>query len=229
MQTLIGIGIVIAGYIIGSIPFGLLIVKSKTGKDIRTVESGRTGGTNAVRAAGFGAGLLTALLDISKGAASVWLAQTVLPESYLLHILTPLAAILGHNYSLFLIRRDENGKLRFYGGAGGAPALGGAAGLWFPILPIVLAVGALIWFTLGMASVTTMAIGLIVIIVFAVRSWLGYLEPVTILYGVIAELLLLWALRPNIKKLLAGNERVVRISLNGWLRARKEAKTESNK
>jgi len=229
MQILIGIGIIIVGYIIGSIPFGLLIVKSKTGKDIRTIESGRTGGTNAVRAAGFGAGLLTAILDVLKGAASVWLAQTLLPESYLFHILAPLGAILGHNYSLFLIRRDETGKLRFYGGAGGAPALGGAAGLWFPIFPIVVAAGALIWFTLGMASVTTMTIGLVVIIVFAIRSWLGLLEPVNILYGVIAELLLLWALRPNIKKLLAGKERVVRLSLNGWLRARKEARTGSHK
>jgi glycerol-3-phosphate acyltransferase PlsY len=80
-----------------------------------------------------------------------------------------------------------------------------------------------------MASVTTMAIGLIVIIVFAVRSSLGLLDPITILYGVIAELLLLWALRPNIKKLLAGNERVVKTSLNGWLRARKESRAESNK
>ena len=75
MQILVGIGTVIAGYIIGSIPFGLLIVKIKTGKDIREVESGRTGGTNAVRAAGFGAGLLTAILDILKGASAVWLAQ----------------------------------------------------------------------------------------------------------------------------------------------------------
>lgn len=229
MQTLIGIGITIIGYLIGSIPFGLLIVKSKTGKDIRTIESGRTGGTNAVRAAGFGAGLLTALLDISKGAASVWLAQTVLPGYYLFHILAPLAAILGHNYSIFLIRRDENGKLRFSGGAGGAPALGGAAGLWLPMLPIVIIVGALIWFGLGIASVTTMAIGLVVIITFTIRAAQGLQEPITILYGVIAELLLLWALRPNIKKLLSGNERVVRMSLNGWLRARKEARTESNK
>jgi glycerol-3-phosphate acyltransferase PlsY len=229
MQTLIGIGITIIGYIIGSIPFGLLIVKSKTGKDIRTIESGRTGGTNAVRAAGFGAGLLTALLDISKGAASVWLAQTVLPGYYLFHVLAPLAAILGHNYSLFLIRRDENGKLHFFGGAGGAPALGGAAGLWLPMLPIVVIVGALIWFGLGMASVTTMAIGLVVIITFTIRAAQGLQQPITILYGVIAELLLLWALRPNIKKLLAGNERVVRMSLNGWLRARKEARTSTNK
>jgi len=82
MQTLIAIGVVVIGYIIGSIPFGLLIVKSKTGKDIRTIESGRTGGTNAVRAAGLGAGLLTAIFDILKGAASVWLAQMILPENH---------------------------------------------------------------------------------------------------------------------------------------------------
>jgi glycerol-3-phosphate acyltransferase PlsY len=229
MQTLIALGVVVIGYVMGSIPFGLLIVKSKTGKDIRTIESGRTGGTNAVRAAGFGAGLLTAILDILKGAASVWLAQFLLPENQLIHVLAPIAAILGHNYSVFLINRDESGKLRFHGGAGGAPALGGAMGLWLPIFPIVFLAGALVWFTLGIASVTTIAIGLIVAVVFAIRSWLGLIEPVTIWYGVIAELLLIWALRPNIKKLLSGKERVVKFSLNGWLRARKEEQTESSK
>lgn len=225
MQTLIGIGVVLIGYILGSIPFGLIIVKMKTGKDIRTVESGRTGGTNAVRAAGMGAGLLTAFFDVLKGAASVWIAEALLPGNHLVHILAPLAAILGHNYSLFLIRRDQDGKLRFHGGAGGAPALGGAMGLWLPIFPIVLAAGALIWFTVGIASLTTMAIGLVVTIVFAIYSAQGLLEPINILYGVIAELFLIWALRPNIRKLLAGNERVVKFSLNGWLRARKEAQS----
>jgi len=229
MQTLIGIGVVIIGYIIGSIPFGLLIVKMKTGKDIRTVESGRTGGTNAVRAAGFSAGLLTALMDILKGAAAVWIAQLILPTNSVVHVLAPLAAILGHNYSLFLISRDEKGKLRSHGGAGGAPAFGGAIGLWPPIFPIVFAVGALVWFTTGIASLTTLAIGLIVTIVFAVCASLGILEPVTVWYGILAELILIWALRPNIKKLLAGNERVVKFSLNGWLRARKQTQAESNK
>ncbi|HJQ15057.1 MAG TPA: glycerol-3-phosphate acyltransferase, partial [Anaerolineales bacterium] len=92
MQTLIGIGVVILGYILGSIPSGLIIVKMKTGKDVRTVESGRTGGTNVVRAAGLGPGLLTAFFDIVKGAVSVWVAQAILPENPLVHILTPLAA-----------------------------------------------------------------------------------------------------------------------------------------
>ena len=229
MQILVGIGTVIAGYIIGSIPFGLLIVKIKTGKDIREVESGRTGGTNAVRAAGFGAGLLTAVLDILKGASAVWLAQVILPQEHVFHVLAPIGAILGHNYSVFLIDRDNDGKLHFHGGAGGAPALGGAVGLWPWMFPIVFGMGAVVWFTLGIASVTTMAIALIVIITFAIRASLGLQDPVDIWYGVIAELLLMWALRPNIKKLFAGNERVVKFSLNGWLRARKEARAASNK
>ena len=229
MQILIGIGAVLLGYILGSIPFGLIIVKLKTGKDIRTVESGRTGGTNAVRAAGFGAGLLTAILDILKGAVAVWVAQALSPESHIIHVLAPVGAILGHNYSLFLIERDANGKLRFRGGAGGAPALGGAMGLWWPMFPIVFSVGVLVWFTVGIASVTTMIIGLVVTVVFAVRASQGLQDPIDIWYGVIAEILLLWALRPNIQKLLSGNERVIKYSLNGWLRARKELNAESNK
>lgn len=229
MQILIGIGTVIMGYIIGSIPFGLLIVKIKTGKDIRQVESGRTGGTNAVRAAGLGAGMLTAVLDVLKGAVAVWIAQALIPQDHLFHILAPLAAILGHNYSVFLINRDDRGKLRFHGGAGGAPALGGAVGLWPWMFPIVFGAGALVWFTLGIASVTTMMIGLIVIIAFAIRSAMGLQDPIDIWYGIIAELLLIWALRPNLKKLFAGQERVVKFSLNGWLRARKQAQAESHK
>ena len=223
MQILFDIGAVVIGYILGSIPFGLLIVKLKTGKDIRKVESGRTGGTNAVRAAGLGAGLLTAILDILKGAGAVWIAQAISPGNHLIHVLAPLATILGHNHSIFLAERDENGTLRLRGGAGGAPAVGGAMGLWLPMFPIVVAAGAVVWFTIGIASLATMTIPIIVIIVFAIRAALGQQDPVYIWYGVVAEILLLWALRPNIQKLLTGNERVIKYSLNGWLRARKNS------
>src|SRR5690349_8580917 len=130
MSLVIDIAIIVLSYVIGSVPFGLLVVKMKTGKDIREVESGRTGGTNAMRAAGLGAGIATAMLDILKGAIGMLIARWALPDAYWLHVLTGLAAILGHNYSIFLMERDENGKLRFRGGAGGAPALGGAIGIW---------------------------------------------------------------------------------------------------
>jgi glycerol-3-phosphate acyltransferase PlsY len=68
-----------------------------------------------------------------------------------------------------------------------------------------------------------MAIGVVVTLVFVIRVALGHQNPIDIWYGVLATLLLIWALRPNIKKLFAGQERVVKFSLNGWLRARKEA------
>jgi glycerol-3-phosphate acyltransferase PlsY len=227
MQILIDIGILILGYIIGSIPFGLLIVKLKTGKDIRDVESGRTGGTNAVRAAGFWAGLLTAILDILKGAGAVWVAQA-LTDNHWVHILAPVGAILGHNYSIFLISRDSKGKLRFFGGAGGAPALGGAVGLWLPMFPIVFGAGLFIWFTVGIASITTMAIGLIITITFAIRAYLGHQPSIDILYGLMALFLLVWSLRPNLKKLMEGDERIVSISLNGRLRAKKKQRNQAS-
>ena len=225
MQILIDIGLVILGYLLGSIPSGLIIVKLKTGKDIRQVESGRTGGTNAMRAAGFWAGLLTALLDILKGALSVWLAQWISPNGHWIHILAPIAAILGHNYSIFLPDYDEKGRFkRFRGGAGGAPALGGAIGLWAPSVLIVLPLGALVFFTLGYASITTLSVAFFAILVFAIRMLVGAPDAnwTDVLYGVIAGALLTWALRPNIMKLLSGTERVVSVSLHGRNKANKE-------
>lgn len=224
MQILIDIGIVLMAYIFGSIPFGLLIVKLKTGKDIRDVESGRTGGTNAMRAAGFWAGVLTALMDILKGAAAVWAARAISPNNDLVYALAPIAAILGHNYSIFLPDFAENGKfIRLRGGAGGAPTVGGALGIWPPSLLIILPLGALAFFTLGIASVTTMTVALFAVIVFAVRAAQGLMSWVYVLYGVAAELLLIWALRPNLKKLFAGQERVVKFSLYGKILERREA------
>jgi glycerol-3-phosphate acyltransferase PlsY len=215
MPFFASLGILIVSYLIGSIPSGLLIVKFRTGKDIRQIESGRTGGTNAMRAAGLWAGLLTAILDILKAASCVWLTRFFFPTNHLLVSLTPCAAILGHNYSIFMIERSEGGKIRLRGGAGGAPSVGGAFGLWFPSIFITVPVGALILFVIGYASVTTLSVGIISIIIFAIRARMNLDPWEYILYGVIAELLVIWALRPNISRLLNGTERVV------GLRARK--------
>lgn len=222
MQTVLDIAAVVLGYVLGAIPFGLLIVKLKTGKDVRQVESGRTGGTNAMRAAGFWAGFFTAVLDILKGAAAVWVAQWITPDHHWAHIAAPLAAILGHNYSIFLAERDENGKFRLRGGAGGAPCVGGAIGLWGGSFVIIL-LGAAVFFTVGIASITTMSVAVFAILIFAFRASQGLMPWADVWYGMIALFLLIWALRPNLKKLFAGEERVVKYSLNGWLRARKES------
>ena len=224
MQIVFDIGIILLAYLFGSIPFGLLIVKLKTGKDIRKVESGRTGGTNAMRAAGFWAGVATAALDILKGFGAVWVAQHVTSDQWV-YVVAPLAAIIGHNYSIFLPERDENRKvIGLGGGAGGAPSVGGTLGLWPGSIFIILPLGALTFFSIGIASITTMAVAFFTIIIFAILASQGHMPWIYVLYGVGAEILLMWALRPNIKKLFEGHERVVKYSLNGWLRARKEKK-----
>jgi len=230
MQIFFDLGIILLAYIAGSVPFGLLIVKFKTGKDIRKVESGRTGGTNAMRAAGFWAGFATAMLDIFKGFGAVWIAEWLMPDHHWVHVIAPLAVIIGHNYSIFLPQRDENGNVTgLSGGAGGAPSVGGAMGLWPASVLIILPLGMLTFFTLGIASVSTMAVALFAIILFALRASQGLMPWIDVWYGVGAEILLIWALRPNLKKLFEGNERVVKYSLNGWLRAKREGKEGQKK
>lgn len=224
-QTLIISGVLLASYLLGSVPFGLLVVKISTGKDIRNVASGRTGGTNAMRAAGLWAGLATAFLDIMKGAGAVWIAQAAVPDVHWAHVFAPIFAILGHNHSIFLPEFDENKRFKgLRGGAGGAPSVGGAMGIWPGSILIILPLGMLTFFTVGIASITTMAVALFVTIAFAVRASQGLMPWADIWYGVGAEILLIWALRPNLKKLFEGNERIVKYSLNGWLKARKEKK-----
>jgi glycerol-3-phosphate acyltransferase PlsY len=222
MQFLIDASILLAAYIFGSIPFGLIVVKLMTGKDIRMIASGRTGGTNAMRAAGPWAGILTAVLDIFKAAATVWLVQLLLPANVWMHALAPIAAILGHNHSIFLMERGPEGRLILRGGAGGAAAGGGAFGLWPPAAFILVPFGLLVWYGTGYASVTTLSIGLVTIIIFAVRAALGLGPWEYIFYGAMAEILMIWALGPNIKRLMEGTER--RHGLPARLQQRKQAK-----
>jgi len=206
VQVLIEAGILLASYVFGSVPFGLIVVKLMTGKDIRTIASGRTGGTNAMRAAGPWAGVLTAVLDILKAAVTVWLAQAVTPNVWI-HTLAPIAAVIGNNHSIFLIERGPEGRTRLRGGAGGAAAGGGAFGLWPPVAFILIPLGLLIWYGTGYASVTTLSIGVLTIIIFGVRAALGLGPWAYVFYGLLVELLMLWALRPNLKRLMDGTER----------------------
>ncbi len=219
MPGLLEGSILIAGYLFGSIPFGLLVVKLINGRDVRKIESGRTGGTNVMRAAGFGAGLLTALLDILKGAAGVWVARA-LTNNIWLHVLAPIAVIVGHNYSIFLAERDDKGRWRLRGGAGGASTLGGTLALWWPAALIILPLAFGIWYFVGYASVTTLSIAFLATIIFLIRALLGLSPWQYVLYGLLAEGLLLIALRPNLQRLRAGTERLH--GLRARLRQRKE-------
>ena len=93
----------LTAYLLGSIPFGLVVGKLVTGEDIRNQGSGNTGATNAYRLMGFKFGLLVALLDIGKGVAAVKIAQLLLGNSSeLMILLAGVLAIVGHNLSIFL-------------------------------------------------------------------------------------------------------------------------------
>jgi acyl phosphate:glycerol-3-phosphate acyltransferase len=99
----------LAAYVLGSIPFGYLIIR-KTGQgDIRSVGSGNVGATNVVRAAGAGAGALTFLLDAAKGAFAVWIAAQLTGDSGTWMIAAALGAMLGHIYPIWLSGRGGRG------------------------------------------------------------------------------------------------------------------------
>lgn len=203
------IGMFLLSYLIGSIPFGYIIVKIKSGEDIRTIQSGRTGMTNTMRAAGVGAGLLTALLDVTKGAVAVAIARLhpSFQNPWLL-IIIPLLVIVGHNYSIFMLSKQVGGKLKIGGGAGGLACLGGSLGLWWPSSILVLFIGILIYYFVGYASVTTMSIALTSTIIFALRAINLDASWAYAAYGFVAEILLVISLRPNIQRLKAGTERL---------------------
>lgn len=228
--TVAEILVLVLSYLIGSIPVGWIIVKIGTGRDIRRIESGRTGGTNAMRAAGVVAGLLTALGDALKGFAPFWLIPWLIPVDtpmrVWIQVAAPLLAIMGHNYSIFLLEKRSDGRLQLRGGAGGAPCLGGSASLWPWSAVFILPIGVLVFLLIGYASVTTLSVALISVGVFTYLAIVHQTPWQFILYGVLSFLIVGWALRPNLVRLINGNERVV--GLRAWLRKRKLRKQAEN-
>jgi glycerol-3-phosphate acyltransferase PlsY len=209
MELYLAFFVLLLAYLLGAIPTGLIIVKLLTGKDVRQIESGRTGGTNVMRAAGFWAGLSTGIFDLIKGVLAVLLARALTPDNLWVQILAPWLAIVGQVYSIFLIERTEDGRLRLRGGAGGATCLGGLVALWWPSIIIVLPIGMFIWLGIGYASVATLSMGFFAIVILAYRTVVYGSSWIYIIYGLLAELVLIWTLRPNIQRLLNGNERLV--------------------
>ena len=201
--VLVSLGCGLVGYLIGSIPFGYIIVKLVTGNDIRTFGSGRTGGTNAFRAAGFPAGLATAILDVVKGLVTVLVIDRLgFATNGLAEALGGLGVILGHNYSLFL---------GFKGGAGGATAVG--TGFAFSLLAgaLSLVFGAFMLLVVGYASLATLVAAFTVAITLSVLAINGSVPTWYVIFGWGAVLLCAIALRPNIQRLLQGTERRVDI------------------
>lgn len=216
--VMVPIGAVL-GYLLGSIPVGLLVCRIY-GVDIRTVGSGRIGGTNAWRAAGLKAAVPTIVGDAIKGAVAVWLVgwlfQVFFPEpgamsvdeavarTTALHLSQALAgglAIIGHNWSLFM---------GFKGGAGGVTSAATALALYPPVGGMVIIIGAfVIWWT-RMASIATFTVGagaFAIFLILASNEWTTYWPY--LVFGVIALVSVIFALRPNREKLRTQEERVI--------------------
>jgi glycerol-3-phosphate acyltransferase PlsY len=198
------------GYLFGSVPVGFILVRLAKGIDLRQFGSGRTGGTNSFRAGGVAVGVLTSVLDVVKAACGVWLVRALfgdsLPVAWLpwAEVTSGVLSVIGHNWSIFL---------GFKGGAGTGPNVGWAGAIWFPIVPvaIVVVLGVLIF--IGIASLASLAMSAVIPIFFGILYVAG-VEPydTTIAYmvgGVIAAAIIAWSLRPNIRRLLRGEERIV--------------------
>lgn len=212
---------VLLGYLLGAIPTGLIAVRIARGRDIRKWYSGRTGATNVMRVAGYFPALITLLGDVFKATFAVLLGGWITGGNPWVEALAGAAAVLGHNSSVFLLERKE-GRLVWQGGAGGASAWGAFFGLW-PIgalvsIPVLL--GG-VYYGIGYASVATMSVPLLAGILFAVRAGLGIGPWAYVIFAILVEFLVAWALRPNIKRLLRGEERLV-----GW-RAKRKIEGES--
>jgi glycerol-3-phosphate acyltransferase PlsY len=179
----------LTGYLLGSIPFGLLLAKAAGKGDIRSIGSGNIGATNVLRTGskGLAAGVL--LLDLAKGFFAVWLAWRLWPEAA---AASALGAVLGHCFPVWL---------GFKGGKGVATTAGVCVGLWWPI---GLAYAA-VW--LGLLAITRISslAGMSAAIAAPVAAAaLGRLELVPILVAMAA--IVLWLHRANIARLRSGTE-----------------------
>lgn len=183
--------IVVAGYLLGSIPFALLAARRWGGTDLRRVGSGNLGATNVMRASGFRAGALVAALDMAKGAASVLLAQR-LTSSDTGPAMAAVAAVVGHVYPVWLRCRGGKGVATAFGAfsmltpAAAVPALGifvAAASLTKYIslgsLLAAVALPPLVYAAGGAAPAVIAAFAASVLIVFRHRSNLDRLRAGT--------------------------------------------------
>lgn len=189
------------GYVLGSIPFGLLLTKLAGAGDIRAIGSGNIGATNVLRTGKKGLAGLTLLLDIGKGAAAVlfvgWLAARfgLSPHSDDLAITTCLAgfgAVLGHIFPVWL---------RFKGGKGVATALGVFTALSWPVGVACMVT----WLLVAAASRISSLAALVAMALAPLYAHL-WSEPAVVALTVVVAVLVILKHHPNIRRLLKGEE-----------------------
>jgi glycerol-3-phosphate acyltransferase PlsY len=190
--------LVLLGYVLGSIPFGYLLVRARSGGDVRAMGSGNIGATNVARAAGMSIGVATLLLDAGKGYFAVWLAGHFSGGNIRIMMVAGLAAILGHVFSVWL---------KFSGGKGVATALGVFLMISWAAVAAAVAVFTIVvlfWRYVSLASVSAAAaLPLLVYLLYAP----GHAPPSAVTAGtLLAAALVIVKHRLNIERLMAGTE-----------------------
>ena len=182
-------------YLLGSIPFGYLLVRIFRNEDIRTTGSGNIGATNVVRSGAKGLGIATLLLDLGKGFLAVWIARHIAPLDYGLAVAAATVAILGHVFPIWL---------NFRGGKGVASALGVFLALTWQSALCILAV-----FLIVVALTRFVSLGSIIaaaaLPLFAFH-FVPYRSPVIVAGFYIMPLIIILKHHQNIRRLLAGTE-----------------------
>ena len=184
---------IVAAYLIGSIPFALILARRYGGADLRLVGSGNLGAANVLRASGVTAGVIVALLDMAKGAASVWIAEQVGPGP-LVPAAAGLAAIVGHVYPVWL---------GFRGGKGVATA----CGVFSMLTPLALA-PALAIFAVAVWLTKYISLGSVLasIALPPLAYMLGSSAPAVIAASA-ASLIIVFRHRGNVGRMRTGTER----------------------
>jgi len=179
------------GYLLGSIPFGLLLTRLTGAGDLRAIGSGSIGATNVLRTGRKELAAATLLLDAAKGALAVWIGSRLLPDSGG-GALCGVLAFIGHCYPVWL---------RFRGGKGVATMLGVCLALAWPIALVF----AVVW--LGMLALSRISsVGGMSAAVSAPLAALALGRPDLLAPLAAMAVLLLWRHRPNIARLLKGEE-----------------------
>src|ERR1700733_14683331 len=192
-----GLIAVIVAYLVGGIPFGLLIVRLKTGADVRKSGSGNIGATNVLRTTGPLAGILTLVLDAAKGLFAVWLADTLTHGDVFWMSAAALAVLLGHAFPPYL---------KFKGGKAVASFLG-AFGYLTPVPVLVIVIIFLIVTVmtryLSLGSVSGAALYPFACFIILHPAW-----PVLVA-AVAASGLILWRHQANIARIREGTENIL--------------------
>ncbi len=209
MMILKFVSVVIIGYLLGSIPFGLLIAKRYAKVDVRKYGSGKIGATNVLRTAGRKPAVMVTILDLAKGVLAVVFAGLIVGKGYLVvngiglgalvaEVLAALATIVGHNWSVFL---------KFRGGRGVAPFFGGLIALCPPAAILggeIIIIGAGLTRYVSLGSIAGAVGSYVVLVPLTIMN--GF--PIEyIFYALVGTIIIFVMHRDNIVRLISGKER----------------------